>query len=88
MAEEKDKGSDQLKHYENGSSGSYPDSHTGPNSPVCVIVPEEPPDLSPQAARALLRIVCSAYAHHTSSDTHDSEHGPGGQQNDPEKPPE
>lgn len=88
MTEEKDKGPDQLKHYENGGSGSYPDSHTGPRNPVRVIVPEEPPDLSPEAAQALLRIVRSAYAQHSSSETHDSEPGPGGQQNDPEKPPE
>lgn len=84
MTEEEDKGYDQLKHYESGGSGAYPESHNGHRNPVRVTLPEEPPDLPPEAARALLRIIRRAYAQRSGSDTQGSSFSPGGQQNDPE----
>jgi hypothetical protein len=62
MAKEEDHGSDQLKHYENSGFGTYPESHTDHRSPVRMVVPEEPPELSLAAARALLRMIRKAYA--------------------------
>lgn len=66
MSEEVDNHSDQLKHCENGGSEAYPDGHDSPTrasgNPPRVVPPEEPPDFTPEAVRALLRIIRTAYA--------------------------
>jgi hypothetical protein len=62
VSEEEEYGSDQLKRYGIGGSRTYPESRTGHRSPVRVVVPEEPPEFSPAAARALLRIIRKAHA--------------------------
>lgn len=66
MSRKEDQGSHQLKRYENGGSGAYPEGHDSPTrasgNPPRVVPPEEPPDFTPEAVRALLRIIRTAYA--------------------------
>ncbi|MBB5494573.1 hypothetical protein [Nocardiopsis metallicus] len=72
MSEEKYKGSDQLKHCENGAAVTYPEGHTDPDrvrkrAPT-VHPPEDPPHISPEGAQALLKIIRKAYARRIADD--------------------
>ena len=57
---------DQVEHRESEASNAYPDRHKDreavDTSRARVELPDEPPALTPEAARALLRILRTAYA--------------------------
>lgn len=72
VTESEDKGFDQLKRCDNGADVTYSEGHVSPDrvrdGAPTVYPPEGPPSLTPEAARALLRIIRSAYARRIAED--------------------
>lgn len=70
MTQQREKCSDQLKHGNSAVGYPYPDQNerSEPGTgPVRVELPSEPLELTPQAARALLKVIRKAYARRTGS---------------------
>ena len=76
MTKRIERASQQPKQEAKPGEAEYPagpgNDHGNNQEKVHVVVPEEPPLLSPEAARALLRIIRTAYAQQLAADEHQS----------------
>src|SRR5690606_15704966 len=74
VAEPEEIPSDQLKRCAEEGGIAYPRGHTrggrGGEPPLRVVLPDSPPRLTPQAARAFLQIIRTACAQQAAADEH------------------